>query len=226
MKRRNIKLKWLLTAGPSIILIAGCSSLGGYYTPATVVDGTISNPKVGWNGYTIKVPDGLTVFSTADQDPESPHLTTEQRELLEYEDMQSRNGGIKFIECFLINDDESRITIIFSNEICETKPWSTLGSEKLNIILNRMIRRKKVLINDTTAMGKTITINGKRGWQLSGTPNADGFFGFKRQGNTAYEGIFIIGSLNEAYWIEGYSSVTERAFLKQQVIEMTESLQF
>ncbi len=195
----------------------------GYYQPATVVDGVISNPRVGWRGYSVKVPDGFEVFDPATANSDSPELTQLQKWCLWDGDLYSRSMAIVYTESFLLEDPKGRGFIFFASDTLElSAPWSTWLSPEKEYFLRKAINDKLVLINDTKAYAEVLTLNGQRAWHIRGT--AKPYFKKKPLGQ-AYEGYFILGNMKEAFWIEGWAPFSEREYLSEKIREMAESLE-
>jgi len=195
----------------------------GYYQPATVAGGVIDNPRVGWSGYSVKVPEGLDLFNLAEADLDSPELSPLQKWCLRDGDRYSRSMAIVYTESFLLEDPEGRGFIIFASDTVElAAPWSTWLSPEKEYFLRKGINDKLVLINDTKADNEVLTINGHRGWHISGT--ARPYFK-KKQPDQAYEGYFILGNLKEVFWVEGWAPLDHREFLREKTREMAESLE-
>lgn len=212
-----------VAAGLVVCVLAGCAMPNGYYQPASVVDGVIDNPRVGWSGYSVKVPDGLDIFDPAKADPDSPELTQLQKWCLWDGDRYSRSMAIVYTESFLLEDPEGRGFIIFASDTLElSAPWSAWMSPEKEYFLRKRINEKLVLINDTKADNEVLTINGHRGWHISGI--ARPYFK-KKQPGQAYEGYFILGNLKEVFWVEGWAPLAHREFLREKTREMAESLE-
>ena len=204
------------------VLVSGCASPFGYYKPAVVENGIIQNPMVGWNGYSIRVPEGMTVFNPIGADPDSAKLTDLQRWYMEEDQRYSAVGYVNYSERFLIEEEGSDSFISF---ICDTYDlsggWATVSSVEGSYLLGKISNRKMVEINDTSAKREEITVNGQRAWYICGTSRP---YFQKNYTPLAYEGYFIFGKLKEAFWIEGFGELDDRDGLKIKVREMAESL--
>lgn len=210
-------------AFPTFLLV-GCAIPNGYYEPATVKNGVISNPKVGWNGYTVTVPEGVSVFDPSTANPSDPELSEFQRGYLREQDLHSRGLHVAYTEWFLL---EHRLLDYCISFTCSTyelpSPWSMMVSSDRQYFLQKLINDKLVRINDTDAHHETIQLNGHHGWYISGTTAP--FYG-KERGPNAYEAYFIIGGLKEAYWFEGFAPLHNRRMLRRHIKAMAESLRF
>ncbi|MCF7817825.1 MAG: hypothetical protein K9M54_08070 [Kiritimatiellales bacterium] len=208
----------LIVAG----LLAGCAMPNGYYQPATVKDGTISNPRVGWNGYSVKVPDGFAVFNPTTADPDSPDLTAFQRFYMQDEDRLSRALGISYTEWFLLEHRLLDCAISFSCNTYDLRAsWSSMTSVSMEYFLRKLVNAKLVNLNDVDAHNELVTINGHRGCYISAT-TLPPYGGDQKM---AYEGFFILGGLKEAYWFEGFGALYNRSMLKRLTRGMAESLE-
>jgi len=205
-----------------VAVLVGCAMPNGYYQPATVAGGVISNSKVGWNGYSVKVSEGFSIFNPAMADPESEDLTDLQRSYMAEENRYSRALGISYTEWFLLEHRLLDCSISFSCSTYEIgMPWASMTSLDKDYFLRKLINHKMVLINDTQAHNELVSINGHPGWYISGT--AKPYFG--RQGDPlAYEAFFILGGLKEAYWFEGFGAIDSRSLLKRLTRDMAERL--
>jgi len=200
-------------------LLGGCST----YQPAIVEEGMISNPKVGWNGYSIRIPDGVVLI-----DPASDAGGSERAAAFRdwYEKQTNRYGWdwyTSFTEQFLMEDVERNYVISFIADTFElpSSSWNMLTSVQKQYALQKMINRKKVVINDDHAHDEQVEINGHRGWYISGLSRP---YFRKKVEPQAYEGYFILGNLREAFWIEGFGETSSRDELKQRVRAMVDSL--
>lgn len=215
---------WKRVAGLGFIsVLAGCAMPNGYYQPATLSDGVISNPQVGWNGYSVTVPEGLEVFDPATANPDDPDLTQRQQGCLKDDDRYSRSILITYTESLLLEDPDGEDYILFASDTLEIgSPWSAWLSPDKEYFLRKMVNEKRVRINDTKAHNELLTINGHRGCYISGV--ARPYF-TKKPESLAYEGYLILGNLKEIFWIEGFSPLEQRGSLQQKTREMVESLE-
>ena len=213
MKRR------VLLLGLSVLAFSGCST----YQAATVQDGVVQNPSVGWNGYTVRVPEGVQrLAGSADENVPSREEEIRKR----YQEANERYAAdyyTSFYEQLLFEDPDQTWFLSFISETYELPVgWGLLSSVEKEYILNRLINRKKVVINDTDAHSEQIELQGLRGWYISG--NAKPYFN-KDAEMVSYEGIFLIGRLKEVFWVEAFGSEPSRTVMKAKVFEMAESLQ-
>jgi hypothetical protein len=196
----------------SALLLGGCST----YEPASLKDGVISNPSVGWKGYSVRVPDGLIPVDETGNGAEFRKW---------YEDQASDYAAdyyASFSEQLLFEPpDQTWILSFLNNTYAIRTGWGAMSSFETQYILQKMINRKMVIINDMKAHGEQIDVQGQRGWYVSGTCKPY----FKKNPRTlAYEGIFLLGSLKEVYWFEAFGSEESRPAMKMKVHEMAESL--
>lgn len=208
-------IKSLVCAG---VLLTGCTT----YEPATIKDGIITNPAVGWNGYAIKVPDGVKNLRPS-ADENVPDREAEIRE--RYRDANERYVAdyyTSFYEQFLFENPAQTYFISFISETYELpNGWNSYTSVEKQYMIQKLINRKKVIINDTQAHSEQVEFNGQRGWYISGDSSP-----YFRKGAqpVAYEGIFLIGGLKEVFWIEAFGMPGTRGEMKTKVYEMAESL--
>ncbi len=204
------------------ILIGGCTSPFGYYEPATVQNGVISNPKVGWNGYSIQAPEGMTVFNPSVADPESARITDFQKWFMKEERRYAAAGYISYTERFLVEQEEEGFFISFvSDTYSLSAGWGAVTSVESTYLLRQIANNKMVDINDDSARRTELEINGQKAWHISGTSRP---YFKKDYVPLAYEGYFIVGKLKEAFWIEGFGDMDTRDTMKKKVREMVESL--
>lgn len=182
----------------------------------------ISNPSIGWNGYSVYIPDGMARLRPS-ADEQAPDRAAEIREW--YREANTRYTADYYsthYEQFLIENPEQTFFISFIAETYSLRTgWNMMTSFDKQYIIQKMINRKMVVINDTKAHHEQVEISGQRGWYISGgaTPY------FKKNAKTvAYEGIFLLGNLKEVYWFEAFGSEGGRAEMKKRVHEMAESL--
>lgn len=208
-------LKYLVAP---VVLLAGCVA----YEPASLVDGLISNPKVGWNGYSVRVPEGLNTIKTSTND----EMGDRESAIREWYDQQSNQYAAdyytSFTEQFIFEPPNESYFLSFITDTYELRVgWGTLTSVELQYIIQKLINRKMVIINDMEAQFEQIEINGQRGWYISGTSTP---YFKKKDISLAYEGICLLGSLKELYWFEAFGAAEVREDMKKTVHEMAESL--
>ena len=202
-----------------LLVLAGCAT----YQPATVKEGFISNEMVGWNGYSIHMPEDVVLIYPTSDEPGSERAEEFQKW---YEKQTNRYGWdwySTFTECFVMEDTERDYIISFISDTFElpNSSWSVMTSVETQYAIQKMINRKKVIINDEQAYSEQVEINGQRGWYISGLSRP---YFKKKVPPLAYEGYFILGNLREAFWIEGFGATETREELKSNVREMAESL--
>jgi hypothetical protein len=212
-------LKLLKVSSLLVLFLTGCVA----YEPATAVDGVISNSKVGWNGYSVRIPEGLVPLKSS-PDERVPDRASEIKDW--YADAASRYTAdyyTTFSEQFLMENPERTLFVSFITETYELPSgWGTLSSVELQYIIQKLINRKMVVINDTKARSEQIEMKGQRGWYVSGTSTP--YFRKKEQ-SLAYEGIFLIGDLKEVFWFEAFGDELARGEMKKGVHEMANSLE-
>lgn len=201
-----------------LLLLTGCV----VYEPAGVMEGVISNPKVGWNGYSIRIPAGLVLISDAPDEPASDR--TSQIKAW-YADASSRYAAdyyTSFKEQFILENPEQTFFLSFISETYELRVgWKALTSVEMQYIIQKMINRKMVVINDMKAHSEQVVINGQRGWYVSGITKP---YFKKNVVPQAYEGVFLVGDLKEAFWMEAFGPLLVRNEMKKRVFQMAESL--
>jgi hypothetical protein len=201
-----------------LAVLAGCAA----YPPAMVENGVIRNPHVGWNGYALNVPEGLSVFNPANADPESAGLTDFQRWYMKEDRRSAGMWYVAYTERFLLEHADG----YFISFICDSyelpRGWMQLSSVEVQFTLQQVARRKMVEINDDEAHSEVIEINGQRAVYVSG--NSMPYFK-KNPVPLAYEGYFVLGRLREGFWVEGFSDPSLRQELKRTVREVVENLE-
>lgn len=201
-----------------LLLLTGCMA----YEPAVVMEGVISNPKVGWNGYSIRIPDGLILLSGS-LDKQASEQASKVKTW--YADASSRYAAdyyTSFYEQFILQNPEQTFFLSFISETYELRVgWKAMTSVETQYIIQKMINRKMVVINDMKAHSEQVEINGQRGWYISGMTKPY----FKKEDvPQAYEGIFLQGGLKEAFWVESFGPPRVRDEMKKRVFQMAESL--
>lgn len=201
-----------------LLLLSGCMA----YEPATVMEGVISNPKVGWNGYSIRIPEGLALISSS-PDEQAADRTSQIKAW--YADASSRYAAdyyTSFLEQFVMENPEQTFFLSFISETYELAAgWKVMTSVETQYVMQKMINRKMVVINDMNAHSEQVEINGQRGWYISGETKP---YFKKKAVPQAYEGIFLQGGLKEAFWMEAFGAPQVRDEMKLRVFQMAESL--
>ncbi|VGO14467.1 hypothetical protein PDESU_03029 [Pontiella desulfatans] len=201
----------------ALVLLAGCTA----YQPAIVDGRNIGNPNVGWNGYSLLVPEGLAIFNPAMANLESAQVSDFQRWYAEEDRRAASVWYAAFTERFLFEHG----TDYFISFIADTYElgggWASITPMEMQYALQQVARRKMVEINDDAAFNEITEINGHRAVHVSGTSRP---YFKKNPLPLAYEGYFILGSLREAFWIEGFGNETFRADLKLKVREVVDGL--
>ncbi len=182
-------------------LLAGCST----YQPAVVLDGVIQNPTIGWDGYSIRIPEG-TVLVCPSIDS---NASARAKEFSDWYKKQTNRYGWEWYsttsEQFVLEDTEQTYFISFIADTFELPTtWSHITTFQMRYASQKMINRKMVVINDMEAHNEQIMINGHRAWYISGESRP---YFKKQEAVLAYEGIFIFGALKEAFWIEGFGDL-------------------
>ena len=185
----------------------------------------ISNPGIGWEGYTVKVPAGMDMtYPTVSGKKRSAEFYEFQEWYRMQQDPYGEDWYSTFSERFIFQSKEHQFVVGFS---CSTYSvhagWSALPNVKRNYLLRKMISWKKVLINDTEAESRQVEIGGHHGWYVSGNARPD----FQKNADpVAYEGCFLFGGLKEVYWIEAFGNPEAREEMKSSVESMVESLSY
>ena len=146
-------------------------------------------------GTVVQVPEGLgTIKTSADDD-----MGERESAIREWYDQQSNQYAAEyytsFSEQFIFEPPTESYFLSFITDTYELRAgWGTLTSVELQYIIQKLINRKMVIINDMEAHFEQIEINGQRGWYVSGTSTPY----FKKKPLTlAYEGICLLGRLKE-----------------------------
>jgi hypothetical protein len=197
--------------------IGGCSS----YQPAVVSDRGISNPTVGWNGYSVQVPDGMTLFNPESADLDSAKVTDFQRWYAEEDYRASTEWYISYTERFLFESGDDFAIGFMTDTYGLTSGWASITSVQMQYFLQKLANYKKVVINDTKAFSEIIGLNGQRAMHVSGECRP---YFRKSASPLAYEGYFVVGKLREAFWVEGFGKMEFRDELMAKVRQTVESL--
>ena len=205
-------------AGSVVLFLTGCVA----YEPATLLDGEIANPGVGWQGYTVQVPSGVTTIKTS-ADTEGLGRASKIRAWYEEQSARYTTGYYtSFSEQFLFEPPNESFFLSFVTEAYDLRTgWGVLSSVEKQYMIQKMINRKMVVINDMQANFEQIEINGQRGWYISGISRP---YLKKNSQILAYEGICLLGNLKELYWFEAFGAIEVRETMKNKVDEMANSL--
>ena len=202
------------------LLFAGCS-MG--YQAATVDANSIQNPDLGWNGYSIDIPDHYQPF-----DPAQTHLSGSSNKdafhklFLEDEGRYATSLAVVNHERFLLESGNDNSFIIFTADTWEfPRPLSMFSSVERDYFLQKLLNDTLVEINDTSAFQEIITLNGHRTFHIQG--NYKPYF-VKDPTPTFYEEYFILGDLKEVYRIIGICLEAEKEQIKSTTKKMAESL--
>lgn len=223
------------------LLFAGCTT----YEHGSVKDGVISNPTVGWNGYSVSIPDGMARLQ-ASADDGVPDRETEFRAW--YEESNVRfpfDYDLVYYEQFVLENEQGSFVLSFVSDTYDFTwqkqspynrdsdwtpelslegggSWDSTTSVYKEFLANRMVKRKKVILNDTKAQSERVEMGACEGWYISGVTKP---YFQKDASKLAYEGMFIFGGLKEVFWIEAFGDESARAEMKDKVFEMAESLE-
>ena len=210
-----------LAGGLALALLAGCAT---GYKAATVDAGSIRNPSMGWNGYSVAVPDGYQVFDPAKADfSGSSNKDAFHKIFLEDEKRYASSLAVVNHERFLMESTNDESFIIFTADIWEfPRPISMLTTVRRDYLLQKLLNDTLVEINDTGAFQEIITLNGHRAFHIQG--NYKPYF-VKDPIPTIYEEYFILGDLKEVYRIIGLCLEAEKAGMESTTREMAESLE-
>lgn len=205
------------------VLAALCLGLSGCtgYRPALVQDGMISNPDVGWNGYSLKVPEGMTLFNPVAADPDSAKTSDFQRWYMREDRRSAALWYVVYTERFLFEHGDDYFISFISETYELPHYWTGMTSVEKQYALQKVANRKAVEINDDDAKREVVDIAGQRAAYVSGESKP-----YFRRNYTplAYEGYFILGNMREAFWIEGFGDPGARGELKRKVHELANSL--
>lgn len=200
-------------------VLSGCST----YEPATVENDVISNPKIGWEGYSIRMPTGVTLINPADNSVSAGRV----RDFYRWYDKQSDRTGwewyANYSEQFLMGDPDGKYMVSFISETFNIPTmWSMMSSVETRYFLQHLMNRKMIVNNDTKAFHEPMVFKDRQGWYISGLCRP---YFKKKAVPQAYEGCFILGRYKEVFWIEGFGEEDAREEIKRKVREMAESLQ-
>lgn len=207
----------ILVAG----LLSGCVT---GFEAGTVGSGSIRNPSIGWNGYSVKVPASYTVFDPSQMDAsDTSNKAAHRRAVLADERQYAADFAVAYHERFLLESDDDESYIIFISDTYElSKPLSTSTGMGKDYFLRQFINSKLVRMNDTDAFQELITINGHRAFHIRDDWRP--YFN-KEAEPILYEGFLVLGELKEVYWIEGFATKKGVATMRKAVREMVESLE-
>jgi hypothetical protein len=209
-----------LAGGVVLLLLAGCTT--GYQS-ASVDENSIQNPSLGWNGYSITIPDRYQLFDPTQTDfSGSSNKDAFHRIFLEDENRYATSLAVVNHERFLLESENDGSFVIFTADIWEfPRPIAMFTSVERNYFLQKLLNDTLVEINDTAAFQEIITLNGHRAFHIQG--NYKPYF-VKDPIPAFYEEYFILGDLKEVYRIIGLCLEAEKEQMKSTTKKMAESL--
>ncbi len=201
-------------------LMSGCMT---GYEAGTVASGSIQNPSIGWNGYSVEVPTSYTVFDPSTMDPSDlSKKAANRRAVFNDEKQYTANLAVAYHERFLLESADDESYIIFISDTYElSSPFSTFTGVEKDYFLRSHLNDKLVKMNNTDAFHELITIGGHRAFHIRG--NWRPYFN-KHAEPIVYEGYLILGELKDAYWIEGFAVKEGTETMQRAVREMVKSL--
>jgi len=210
-----------LVGGLALTLFTGCAT---GYKAATVDAGSIRNPSMGWNGYSVAIPDRYRVFDPVKTDfSGSSNKDAFRKVFLEDENRYASSLAVVNHERFLMESGDDESFIIFTADTWELpRPISMLTSVERDYLLQKLLNDTLVEINNTGAFQEIITLNGHRAFHIQG--NYKPYF-VKEPIPAIYEEYFILGDLKEVYRIIGLCLETEKESMKTTIREMADSLE-
>ncbi len=202
----------------TLIGLAGCQ----VYHHAEISGNVIHDPQLGWNGYTVNIPDGYYIIPKKVAAASAGPLEHPVNWLVKERDIYTLSLALNFDERFLFKSDDEQSYILFASErldfIKSLNQFSTVIKKR---VMYNIRDYQKVRLNDSDALFEQMTINGMMACRVSGRLRPY----FKKNYPTIfYEGYFFLGHLNETFWVEGISSAKGRTELQRGVKEMAESL--
>ena len=208
-------------AALSVLLVAGCTTNGGY-TPLDQINyKTIRNEGVGVDGYSVTVPSGFSIFFPDLADPDSTTLNYFQQRMVENYDYKTKS--LKAQGKYLLEGKVPDCIILFTAMPKRIgKPWSMMLSMEKNAVLKHELRRRSAFIDGKDAVTELVTINGQRGWYISDVIKNT----FNKSGEPlARETYKIAGKFQEEYFFNAYGTLENREYLKVKTRMMVESLE-
>ncbi len=216
MKKRYIVLLFV-----SFTLFSGCLAS----KPAIVSENLIKNSSVGYSGYELTIPDGFSVVDHKSTNANDSELTLyHKRELkgfaMEFEDPKEYH----FSESFLLTNGKDDISISFS--VAEmymptgVKAISHIPDDMQDFIMKGFIGELSLSVNKLEL--KKAKIKKHHAVYVHGTDDFKAKGGNMETANVNI--IFILGELDEMYFITGISSVEKQEELNQLMEYITQNI--
>lgn len=206
-----------------LLLVVGCVGPQAVNQPAVVADGMIRNPTVGWSGYCVAVPEGMTLFNPAQVSADDPAQDKRHRDFVRFDQRMARNSDVDYSEHFLLECSDPYCSIFFRMESLNLPVgWSFMDSVKRRKVFEHLIWRAKLVMSDSDASSTRMSINDRPACLISGegTP-----LFFKVDRDQACETIILLGRLKDYYILTGHCAPEDRLAMRSRLCKMAESLQ-
>ncbi len=204
-----------LTLLIAFLFLTGCSG----HMPAIVDSGLVSNPTIGWKGYTYKIPAGYQPF-----DPDSMEETSINSAIdkLTNKFKTARIEEIDYSDIVVLKKDQEDkyiVSIVVVFPLFES--ISTMETTHKKVILNATVG-SAYMGQIKAEKSKRMDINGHMAVYMEG-------FKFKdKKLNKTYvsNAFFILGDLDESYMLFSLSEKKHKAEMKFVLSELVHSLRF
>jgi len=220
----RIRLAPLAAAAFALLFSGSGCALFDHRSPATIENGTVANPRVGWHGYRLVLPPGfeaLDAYALRTPVANGPDdFLPAYLEMARRYDRPARSAYADWLILRRPGDDAFVVFSVDSARISST--WPMMNSVDRRRLLQKSANRKTVEIDDDRARMRFVDLDGLRGWRLSG--DCRSFYGADPAVPTAYEGVFLLGRMRETYRFEAFGPASRRAELGALVDTLARSL--
>ncbi|HKL20969.1 MAG TPA: hypothetical protein VJ904_04140 [Tichowtungia sp.] len=205
-----------------VLVLSGCAALDR--SAASVSNGVIANPSLGFFGFSYKIPDGFELYDPGAEEP-AEHTALQQMAIRVYNMNEAwhPDGSETFYESFLmfsetaafllvtVEHDRSMDTGVSWEEPGLQRPllplYNSTGSRRMTLGRNRIEARR--------ANGHAYE---KKGWYYA-RPKRGGM-------EFSYEACRVSGANRDSYILMGFSLPEHKHILSLQMKEMIAGFQF
>jgi hypothetical protein len=219
-----MKLIHAILGAVVIMLLAGCVSTG---QRATVKDGTIDNPSLGFFGFQFEIPEGFELYNPAAKNP-SEYSELQQLAIRIYdlnEEIHPRDDE-RFYESFLLMAENTCFLLITfevnHSAFFETRFESEEGRLQHQLMPLYNVSETRMFETGETARMEAVWSRGhayeQKGWVYSGTRRNRMLFN--------YEACKVTGSKRDGYILMGFAYPEQAGTLASQMQAMIGAMKF